>query len=325
MVHGDKKGAFEEKVINNGAEVFRVPDYTGINHLAYVKAWKEIYEKNPKYTVVHGHVRSTANIYLKIAKNFGLKTIAHSHSTSSGKGISGKIKDVFQRQIPAHTDQFLACSKPAGEWLFGPKIINQSNFHVLNNAIDSNDFKFNSQLREQKRNELGLEDKIVMGHVGRFHEAKNHPFLLEVFTRFLERFPNAVLLLVGDGELRQSIKVKVRDLSIEKSVYFLGLRDDVNELLQAMDLFVMPSFFEGLPVTLVETQAAGLPALISDTITDDIKLSVYVKYASLNSSPEKWADKLAHILKQVERKDTSELIKAAKYDIKVTSKLSFYQ
>lgn len=320
VVHGDKIGAFEEKVKNEGAEVFRVPDYNGLNHFEYVRAWKNIFEKNPKYTVIHSHVRSTASIYLKIAQQYGLKTIAHSHNTSSGKGIAGKVKDFIQSNIPKYTDQFLACSKPAGEWLFGSSITKQSNFNILNNAIDSNVFKYNPELRETKRKELSLDGKVVIGHVGRFHPQKNHSFIIDIFSELLKKSPNAVLLLVGDGELKQTIEEKVKELSIEKSVLFLGLRDDVEELLQAMDLFLMPSLFEGLPVTLVETQAAGLPSVISDTITDDIKLSEYVTFESLNRDAKKWAETILDTINKLERKDTSDLIKAAKYDIEVTSK-----
>lgn len=319
VVHGEKVGAFEDKVKKMGAEIFRVPKYKGVNHFEYIKAWNDIFKKNPKYTIIHSHVRSTASLYLKIAKKYDLKTIAHSHSTSSGTGVVGKIKDVFQRDIVRDTDQFLACSLQAGEWLFGEKVVKQPNFHVLNNAIDTTDFQFSPIIREQKRKELGFEDKLIIGHVGRFHEVKNHDFIIDIFEQLVSINSEVELVLVGDGELKRQIQKKVKQLSLNKKVHFLGFRDDVDELLQAMDLFLMPSFKEGLPVTLVETQASSLPAVISDTITDEIKLSEYVIFESLNSTPKEWAESILNTLNELDRKDTSDLIKAAKYDIEVTS------
>lgn len=320
VVHGDKIGAFEEEVKNMGADIFRVPAYKGSNHFEYIKAWKEIFNNHPEYSIIHGHVRSTASIYLKIAKEYGLTTIAHSHNTSSGSGIIGKIKDMFQYNIRYHTDEFLGCSIEAGEWLFGDEIVKQDNFNVLNNAIDSSDFKFNEKIRAQKRKELNLEDKFLVGHVGSFTNQKNHSYLIDIFNEILKLNSNAVLLLAGEGELKTNIQNKVKELSIEDNVLFLGLRADINDLLQAMDIFLFPSLFEGLPVTLVETQAAGLPSVVSDVITQEIKITDLVNFFPLEKAPREWAEFVLNTANNYERKDTSEFIKAAEYDITVTSK-----
>jgi len=320
VVHGEKVGAFEKEVMSMGAEVFRVPNYKGTNHFEYKKAWNNILKNNPKYSIIHGHVRSTANVYLKMAKKKGLKTISHSHSTSSGKGISAKIKNLFQYGIRYHADEFLACSVEAGKWLFGEKICSKETFHVLNNAIDTSMYSFNKDIRERKRKELGLENHFTVGHVGRFHEAKNHDTILEVFYEIQKINTNAILLLVGEGQLIEQTKRKAEKLSIDDKVVFLGARSDVNELLQAMDVFLFPSLFEGLPVTLVETQAAGLPAVVSENITSEIKITDLIDFVSLEESYQKWASIVLEKINQTQRKNTKKQIISAQYDIAVTSK-----
>lgn len=320
VVHGDRIGAFEDEVRQMGADIFRVPDYTGINHIQYKKAWRDIFSNHPEYSVVHGHVRSTANIYLNMAKRFDLKTIAHSHSTSSGSGLAAQVKNIFQYGIRQHADEFIACSTDAGQWLFGEKICNSNHFHILNNAIDTQDYIFDPEIRKKIRRELHASDKFLIGHVGRFHEAKNHSYLIDIFYECLKVQENAELVLVGEGKLKQEIKNKVQNLDIQDHVHFLGLRSDVNELLQAFDIFLFPSLFEGLPVTLVETQAAALPAVISDTITSDIIITEYITKVSLDEKPKKWAKIAMKTPEEIKRQDTSEEIKKAHYDIEVTSK-----
>lgn len=319
VVHGDKIGDFEEEAKLMGADIFRVPDYKGKNHLDYKKAWKNIFKNNPEYSVIHGHVRSTANIYLSIAQQFGLKTIAHSHSTSSGSGLAAQVKNLFQYGIRFYTDEYLACSKEAGQWLFGKKICNRKNFHVLYNAIDSSEYIYNPAVRDLKRAELNLVDKFVVGHVGRFYEAKNHKFIIDIFYQLLKIHDNAVLVLVGEGDLKAEIEEQVSGLGIQDKVKFLGLRADVNELLQAFDVFLFPSLFEGLPVTLVETQAAGLPSVISDTITNDIKITEFIKFVSLDEKPSNWAELVLKTVDASPRRDTSSDIKANYYDIEITA------
>lgn len=319
VVHGERIGAFEKEVIANGADVFRVPDYTGVNHLKYKQAWNDIFKEHPEYTVIHGHVRSTANIYLKIAQQFNVKTIAHSHNTSSGQGISATVKNLFQKGIKKHSDVLIGCSTGAGQWLFGEDCINQSNFFVLNNAINAKDFTFNEETREKKRDELKLSGKFVVGHVGRFHEQKNHSFLINIFHSFVENNANSVLLLIGAGDQKKQIEDKVNQLDLQDKVKFLGLRSDIPELLQAMDVFLFPSLFEGLPVTLVETQAAALPALVSDTITNDIEMTDYISYMSLDATASEWAEELQTTAESMSRHNTLNQIKKARYDIETSA------
>lgn len=320
VVHTDKKCDYDDEIISLGGKLFRIPRYSGKNHFNYKKAWINFFNTNLNYKIIHGHLNSTASIYLKIAKKNGLSTIAHSHSSSSGIGVSAVIKNIMQYPIRHTADYLFACSNLAGEWLYGRKACNNKNFFLLKNAIDINQFAFNKEIRDRKRNELKVQDKFVIGHIGRFHHVKNHRFLIDIYKSIFEKNKNSVLIMVGDGEERSLIEQKVKSLGIDKNVIFTGLRTDVHELLQAFDVFVFPSLYEGLPVTLIEAQASGLPCFVSANITEDVKLTDKIEFISLDKEAEYWAKKI------IEAKDVKTRISnlstfiQSGYDIKTTSK-----
>ena len=225
------------------------------------------------------------------------------------------------KKIPDYATELFACSKLAGDWMFLGEY-----FDILYNAIDIKEYKYSPVIANKLRQEFHLENCIVVGHVGRFNPQKNHSFLIDIFSECVQRNSNTKLLLVGDGEGRQKIQDKVRDLGIQDKVIFTGIRSDVNELLQAMDVFVFPSLYEGLPVTMVEAQAAGLPCVISDHISKEcIVTSGLVTGKSLNESPERWAE---CVLQQSYRNRESHIeeIRTAGYDISTAAKQleSFY-
>ena len=315
IVHTNEKCAFDEEIEQLGGIIYRVPRYVGKNHFEYKDAWQNFFISHPEYKIIHGHVRSTASLYLKVAKKHGLITIAHSHNTSSGNGISSVVKNILQYPIRHTADYFLACSEAAGKWLFGDTVVSRSNFKVLVNAIETDRFSFNNHSRDAIRNEFGIENKYVIGHVGRFHPQKNHEFIIDVFKSVHNKVNNSVLLLIGDGALKESIQMKVRKEKLENSVIFAGVRSDVPDIYQGMDLFLFPSLFEGLGIVVVEAQAAGLNCIVSNQIPDEAIITNLVEKVSLVKSPEDWAEV---VLKKInyKRKDTSELLKASGYDIK---------
>ena len=320
VVHSEEVGAFEEEAKRLGAAIYRVPQYKGKNHVAYRKAWKSLFKEHPEYAIIHGHVRSTASIYLKIAKDYGLKTIAHSHSISSGTGISAKVKDFMQKGIRKRADEFLACSQIAGEWLFGSKVIKQSNFHIMNNAIDADKFLYDAERRKNSRKELNITDETVIGHIGRLHEAKNHLRLLNIFNEYQKLQPNSLLLLVGDGDLRETIEDKVTQLGLNEKVRLLGSRKDTYDLVQAMDLFLFPSVYEGLGISVVESQASGLPTLVSTAVPNEAIFTDRVVSLSLDESDQTWAATLNQLPKtDRESLVTLENIKEAKFEIEEIS------
>ena len=187
-------------------------------------------------------------------------------------------------------------------------------FQIMNNAIDAKKFIYNEEVRKQKRVELGVEDKFVIGHVGRFNLQKNHEFLVKRFADFAKTNEDAVLVLIGNGELQEKIKEMAKEYGIETKVKFLGLREDIPQLLQAMDLFLFPSLFEGLPVTLVEAQAAGLPCVISDMITDEIMITDQISKVSLSGNTSLWNQEIAKY-RYSKRKNTIEDIIEHGFDI----------
>ena len=315
ILHTNEECAYNEEIRDLGGRIFSVPRYRGVNHFSYVRAWSAFFKEHPEYRIIHGHVRSTASIYLKIARKYGLKTIAHSHNTSSGKGIDAIVKNILQYPIRFIADYCFACSKSAGYWLFGQK----RDFQVLNNSIDTAEFTFNENVRDKKREELKIQNKLVIGHVGRFHSQKNHIYLIDIFNALHAKNDNSVLLLVGDGELRASIEEKIRSLNLTNNVILTGVRSDIPELLQAMDVFVFPSLFEGLGIVVVEAQAAGLPCIVADTIPREAHVTNLIENLSLNEPPVIWAKTILRKLSYKRRDTQQEIIKCG-YDIKETVK-----
>lgn len=236
------------------------------------------------------------------------------------------VKRIMQSSLKRKADYLFACSEESGRWLYGDKAIHGDNYRMIPNAVDTEKFAFNASVRAEMRNALGIsEGTVVYGHVGRLHPSKNHPFLLEVFQRVHEKQPNSVLVIVGDGELRGEVEEKINALGIADCVKMLGSRADVPELMQAMDIFLFPSRWEGLPVTVVEAQAAGLPCYLSDTITRDVNTSPLVSYLPIHTGADIWADTL--MASDNTRRNVIENIKSAGFDVTETAKslTEFYE
>lgn len=289
LVHTQGKCAYDAEIGDMGGRVYNaLPRYTGCNHFEYVRKCHEFFGQHREYIFVHGHIRSTAAIYLHIAKQYGLKTIAHTHSTSSGDGLAGMAREVLRYPIRYIADYLFACADIAGKWAYGGK-----KFIIIKNAIDCKRFQFNKLIRNQIRQRLNIQEAFVVGHVGRIRPEKNHQFLIEIFAQICRKHSNAYLLLVGDGELLEHIVNKANVLGIRDKVHFAGGVDNVYDYLQAMDVIVFPSIYEGLPVSIVESQAAGLPHVLSDVITKEIDMGMgLVEFVSLDKSADYWADRV---------------------------------
>lgn len=321
IVTPEERKDLYDQVEQMGGRIFVGPKYTGKNHFAYCKWWDDFFTKHPKYHVIHGHVRSTAAIYLKIAKKHGLVTIAHSHSTSNGSGFSAGVKDIMQRPIRHQADYLFACSDKAGKWLFGEKALTQPNYRMIPNGVDLQRFAFNDEKRSQMRNELGIaEETFVLGHIGRISAPKNHKFLVELFAEYHKENPNSKLLLVGDGELYETVQQQCAQLEINGAVIMVGSKTNTEDYYQAMDVFVFPSLWEGLPVSVVEAQANGLPCLISDVITHDVDLTDQVQYLSLNEK-KIWIEAITAVQKKKRMAATTEnKLKLQPFDATVVAK-----
>lgn len=301
IVHTNKKCAFDDEIISLGGLIYRVPRYTGKNHFIYKSAWIDFFRQHPEYKILHSHVRSTASIYLKIAKKFGLTTIAHSHSTSSGNGVLATIKKILQYPIRYTADYLFACSDEAGKWLFGEKASKKNNYRLIKNAIEVEKYIYNEATRNKIRKSLNLENKFVIGHVGSFTYPKNHKFLIEVFYEVQKQKENAALLLIGDGQLRESIEIQIKKLGIKDKVILTGVVSNVSEYLQAMDIFVFPSLFEGLGIAIIEAQASGLKCLVSDIIPKEAIITDLV--ISLELKKDAWKKAILENYFQYNRKN----------------------
>ena len=290
--HTNDSNFFDEEIKALGGRIYSCPKYKVVNGISYKKWWNSFLEKHPEYHIVHGHCDSTASIYLRIAKSHGLITIAHSHSTSSGGGLKGLIKDNMHKKIVSSSDYLFACSELAGQWLFGKETKLLPNYSIVRNGIDASRFVFSQSKYDAGRKELMIEkDAFVVGHIGRFCDVKNHQYLVDVFCEILKKRPNSKLVLVGEGPLYQNILSIVKLRKIEKHVLFAGIKKDTEKYYSVMDAFVFPSKYEGLPVSLIEAQTAGIRCYISDIISREVDFNNgRVVYLSINEAAEKWAN-----------------------------------
>lgn len=295
IIHDERQNAYIDEIKSMGGRVFTFPKFTGKNIVSYRKHWHDFLVEHSEYRIVHSHVRSYAVVFFPVAKKLGLTTIVHSHSTSNGSGVKGKIKNFMQLPLRWQADYLFGCSEISGKWLFGNSAVKKENYYTIKNAIDVERYRFNEVIRNQMRENLGVNGLRVYGHVGRLSEPKNHMFLLDVFKEIHKRDEKTVLLIAGSGELKSLIEKKIRDEGLFDCVRMLGARNDIPELMQAMDVFLFPSLWEGLPVTVVEAQAAGLPCYVSDTVTKEVHLSEAVQYLPITDGTDVWADRTINV------------------------------
>ena len=266
-----------------GGRVFLVPKYQKLPQ--YLKALEDLFRKN-HYRIVHSNVNTLSVFPLYAAKKAGVPIrISHSHSTSNVREWKRNIiKNILRTFSKRYATDYFACSELAGRYLFGSKTFDRGEVKIIHNAIDLDKFKFDPIARKNLRKELGIDDEtIVIGHVGRFVQTKNHHFLIYAFKKYHNKNPNAKLLLIGTGPLEEKIKAKVKKLNLEDSVLFLGQRNDTNKLYSVMDIFCLPSLYEGLPVAGIEAQAAGLPCVYSDKVTIEADAANNAYYASIKN------------------------------------------
>jgi Glycosyltransferase len=318
LVHTNKECAYDAEIRSLGGKIFKVASRRN-SMLKNSRELDAFYRGHPEYGIVHMHDSCMSYISpLYFAKKNGVPVrILHSHSTGVSKEETAhKVLHLFhQRRLKELVTDCFACSSEAGKWMFGKS---KAEFQYIKNGIESQRFIYDEMLRERYRREMGLEDKIVIGHIGRFAYPKNHTFLLEIFYELSKLSDQFVLLLIGKGELEAEIQKKVCELDLINKVIFLGERADIPQLLQAMDLFVFPSIFEGLPVTLVEAQAAGLKCVVADTVTRQAAVSDLTEYIDLKKSAFEWAERICRLI-PYERKNRQEIIRMSGFDIQETA------
>lgn len=302
-----------------GGKVIMVPPYQKL-HKYMIKLIKVF--KDNEYQIVHSNINSLSVFPMIAAKIAGVKIrIAHNHSTSNNKEIKKTlVKNMLKPFSKIFPNEYFACSELAGKWLFGDGFYNEGRVKLIKNAIDISKFIYNEDKRNCIRKEMELEDKFVIGHVGRFMFQKNHDFLIEIFNEVNKIDDNVYLLLIGEGELENSIYEKVEKLGLTSKVKFLGIREDVNDIMQAMDVFVFPSRYEGLGMVAIEAQAAGLKTIVSDEIPIEAKVTELLEYCNLEQTPKEWAIKILESNNGYLRLDRSKEIEENGYEIKKASK-----
>ena len=311
LTHRDFRADYDDEIEALGGKIYRLPNLNPFGR-SYLGALDRFFREHPEYRIVHSHLDCMSAIPLKAAKKHGVPVrIAHSHSSRQDRDLKYPLKLLFKRRISGQATQLFACGKEAGKWMFGT-----DDFRVLNNAIDAERYRFDPVVRQEVRRELGIPaDAPVVGHVGRFMAPKNHCFLLRIFAELPD---HARLLLVGDGELRAENEQLAEELGIRDRVIFAGLRSDVDRMLQAMDVFVFPSLYEGLPLSVIEAQAAGLPCLISDKVPIECKKTDLVSQIPLDASPAEWAETVLSAA-EAPRGDTLAQIREAGFDIRANA------
>lgn len=289
LVHRKGEHDFTEEILSLGGKIYTVSSVNPLNTNGYLYEMNNFFKQHNEYNIVHSHLDALSTYTLKYAKKHGVPfRIAHSHTTSQEKNWKYLVKLYSRSVLKKYTTHLFSCGKEAGNWLYG-----KSDFQILNNAIDAKKFVYNPHLSNRVKKSLGINGKFIIGHIGRFTKEKNHDFLIEIFKKVYEKEKNSILLLIGAGDLKGKIRKKVEDLGLASVVKFLGVRSDIPDLLQAMDVFVFPSIYEGLPVTLVEAQASGLPCVISDAISKEVKITPNIKFVSLEHDSNTWSN---HVL-----------------------------
>lgn len=346
LVHSGEEGFYEKEIRELGGRIFRVPRFRIYNYFSYRKALKEFFQEHHEFALVQGHMTSTAAIYLPIAKKAGVKkTAAHARSAGVDKGLKGTMTRFLRRNLADKADYLFTCSELAGISVYGEKAVREGKTIFIPNAIDCAGFTFDPEKRKKMREELGLTDAIIIGHVGRFHYAKNHEYLLRVFAELCRMSAGAGgstaetgadqkyhLILLGEGPLMEDTRKLAEELGVADKVHFLGNHKNIADYYQAMDYFVYPSRYEGMPGTIVEAQASGLPCLMSDTICREVIATELVETKSIEKEPKVWAEELqrridALVSKQENREKYAAKMAAAGFDVQTQAErmMRFYE
>lgn len=320
-INVQEKCFYEDEILALGGRIFRIPEKS--KNLKEFKQQLSSLVKNEHYEYVLRITSSAMGFMdLKIAKKAGAKVCcARSSNSSDGDGLKAKIAHKLGRFLYSrYVDVSIAPSDLAAAYTFGKNAYEKGKVSTLHNAVDLDVFRYNDTARNFIRKEFGISDSTtVIGHVGRFSNQKNHLFLADIFKSVKNLKSDSVLLLVGVGELKEDFERKISEIGIRDSVIFAGVRSDVPDLLSAIDVFVFPSFYEGMPNTVIEAQATGLPCIISNTITKEVAITELVEFCSLSDTADHWAE-TAVMKASKQRLDTKNKFIEEEYDIESVAK-----
>ena len=275
--------------------------------------------KHERIEIIHIDASTPYDVVLAVAAKLAgvRKIIFHAHNDNYERKLTLRnlMQPIFRMMIPFVVTDYIAISEQAAAFLFPKRVVQEKKYYLFKNGIDINKYVFDNLTREEYREKYNVSDRFVVGHVGRFVYQKNHEFLVQVFSEILKLKKNAVLVLIGTGELEGKIRELVKERGLVDNVIFWGVTEDIANLMQAMDCFVFPSRFEGLGMVAIEAQSASLPTFVSDVLPKEVDITPCIKKISLNVSAEEWADQIVQFCEKSKRTNTRVYIKNSGYDI----------
>ena len=319
--YSNQEAYYYKEIEELGGRVIKLNAPSEVGIISAIKDIMKFIEENGPYNAVHTHMLFNCGIAMIAAYLSGVKVrVSHAHTTSDNStSLIRKIYIAVMRFfIKLFSTDFLACSDAAGKYLFGNSVTTNKRYKMLPNYIDYEKF-INCNDKNSIRKELGIRnDDIVICHIGRFITAKNHKFLIDIISEMIQNDDKVKLILVGTSDLRNEIEAKVKDLGIESNVYFTGLRDDISNILNNSDLFILPSIYEGLGLVLLEAQASNLPCLVSEAVQPEVDLGIgLVKKLNLSYGAKTWAHEASSLIKENKNKNINIInaVKEKKYDL----------
>lgn len=316
LVHTNRECDFDEEIQHLGGRIFHVPRYNILNKKTYSNAVRRVLHDHPEDAIVHSHIGSAAPVHLRIANEEGRCTVAHSHAQTKTNSLQDLIYYFVSKPVRGSADRYMACSPEAAEDRFGKHIASSASCMIIKNGIPIERYHRDSNLAESAKKNLGVQGRPVFGHVGRFVHEKNHLFLLDVFSGIQNKISDAILLLTGRGELEPNIRKAVKKRGLDDNVHFLGVRDDIPQVLRAMDVFLFPSRQEGLGISFVEAQATGLECIGSTGVPESAVCTERSMRLSLEST-DAWVNAAiqAYDRSKSQTDDKVEEVRSAGYDI----------
>lgn len=323
LTHRMQDGDYDDEIRSLGGTVYHIPGIKPWTLLQYIRNLDCFFKEHPGYKIIHVHLNTYSGWVQYAAKRAGVPVrITHSRNNGLDRNWKMVFKAMSKLIVNGPTTHKFACSRQAGEFLFGKKgILPPNEFMVIPNGFNLSKFSFDAEKRREMRDKLQLTNELAIVHVGRLAPQKNHKYLVEVFDCIHKKRPESKLFLIGDGELRHDVERQVASLGLSDSVVFLGSLPNVGDYLQAMDAMVFPSFYEGFGTVVLENQCSGLPTLATDGLTKETKITECLEFMNINDDPQKWAEKVIEMVGRIERKDRTEDIRKAGYDIKDTYKI----
>lgn len=313
LVHYKEHQFYDDEIESMGGRIYKLSVREDYNLALYRLQLRRFFANHNEYSILHGHMETLSGIWMKEAERAEIPTrIAHSHTAGFGKGLKAAVREVFRRQYPLYATDLFACSKAAGDFMFPGRT-----YQLVPNAIDVQRYAFRTEVRSEVRAELGIDaDAFVVGHIGRFHRSKNQLFLLEIMSELGSLIRNCQLIIAGDGEERSAIEAKISELGINNCVRLLGKRQDAYRLYQAFDAFVLPSYFEGMPLVGVEAQASGCPSFFSTGVSSETGITKLATFLPLASGPRVWAQRIASFQEERPRPHYATEVSDAGFDVR---------